>query len=79
LLLKPSSDVNANAWYELSASVEGSPTAKLYEKPITISTLSDKTSTDAVIYDENPSAGMISIVAAPTALTDVYVSTDATK
>jgi len=79
LYLSPASNVDANTWFELSAAAEGSPTEKLYEKPIVISTLSDKSSANAVIYDENPSAGFVSIVAAPTTLTDVYVSTDATK
>jgi len=38
--LAPASNVDANTWFELSAVVSGSPTAKLYEKPITISTIS---------------------------------------
>jgi len=74
----PSSSIDANTWFELSAVVTGSPTAKLYEKPITISTVSDTTG-DIVIYDENPSAGLISFVAPATAITDVYVTTDNTK
>jgi len=38
--LAPASSIDANTWFELSAVVAGSPTAKLYEKPISISTIS---------------------------------------
>jgi len=48
----------------------GSPTAGVYRQPISLATVSS-TGSNAVIYDENSSAGNIAFVAAAGTLADI--------
>ena len=53
----------------------GSPTAKLYKSPVALQTVSAINS-NAIIYDENPSAGLLTFVPAAETIADIQVSTE---
>lgn len=70
IYITPKSALAAGEWYKLTLMTGGSPVAKLYKNPVSLMTISANDA-DAVVYDENPSAGLLTIVPAAATVADV--------